>query len=298
MRCVHGLCGHVRSCAALRTVCPRAALNWLVPELNAGAGAGAGAGSGPRATRHTPRATRRHAPRPTPAPHRTAHLALRPHRICPVRWPNRVCDQPGACAVPAGRPAARTVRAELRADGRSRARGGARARPRQDGAPPSLRRSARSAEPGTPVGPAMLRRQGLARSPTPGPRTGPGTGCAPWAQRMCRTRVRFSPGGQRSGVLGCAGPARRGRRTKGHRTMTRPPRFPFGRAAPGAPDGLPHVVVVGAGFAGHAAARGLLRRLRGRARITVIDQQDHFVYLRCCPRSRSARSSPAGSRCR
>ncbi|MBN9733551.1 MULTISPECIES: FAD-dependent oxidoreductase [unclassified Pseudonocardia] len=65
--------------------------------------------------------------------------------------------------------------------------------------------------------------------------------------------------------------------------MTRPPRFPFGRAAPGAPDGLPHVVVVGAGFAGHAAAKGLIRRLRGRARITVIDQQDHFVYLPLLP---------------
>ncbi|MFE9320814.1 NAD(P)-binding protein [Nocardia sp. NPDC052278] len=51
------------------------------------------------------------------------------------------------------------------------------------------------------------------------------------------------------------------------------------RAAPAEP----HVVVVGAGFAGPAAARGLLRRLRGRARITVIDQRDHFVYLPLLP---------------
>src|SRR5690242_16898109 len=48
-------------------------------------------------------------------------------------------------------------------------------------------------------------------------------------------------------------------------------------------EDLPHVVVVGAGFAGHTAARGLLRRLRGRARITVIDQNDHFLYLPLLP---------------
>ncbi|WP_191295364.1 NAD(P)/FAD-dependent oxidoreductase [Lentzea cavernae] len=46
---------------------------------------------------------------------------------------------------------------------------------------------------------------------------------------------------------------------------------------------LPHVVVVGAGFAGHTAAKGLLRRLRGKARITVIDQLDHFLYLPLLP---------------
>jgi NADH dehydrogenase len=46
---------------------------------------------------------------------------------------------------------------------------------------------------------------------------------------------------------------------------------------------LPHVVVVGAGFAGHTAAKGLLRRLKGRARITVIDQNDHFLYLPLLP---------------
>lgn len=65
--------------------------------------------------------------------------------------------------------------------------------------------------------------------------------------------------------------------------MTATPRFlrRRGTARPGAH--LPHVVVVGAGFAGHTAARHLLRRLRGRARVTVIDQQDHFVYLPLLP---------------
>ena len=57
----------------------------------------------------------------------------------------------------------------------------------------------------------------------------------------------------------------------------------FRRPAP-VPDGdLPHVVVLGAGFAGHTAAKGLLRRLRGRARVTVIDQLDHFLYLPLLP---------------
>ncbi|MFR9800986.1 NAD(P)/FAD-dependent oxidoreductase [Pseudonocardia sp. RS010] len=52
---------------------------------------------------------------------------------------------------------------------------------------------------------------------------------------------------------------------------------------PAAGEDLPHVVVVGAGFAGHTAVRGLVRRLRGRARITVIDQNDHFLYLPLLP---------------
>jgi NADH dehydrogenase len=43
------------------------------------------------------------------------------------------------------------------------------------------------------------------------------------------------------------------------------------------------VVVVGAGFAGHTAAKGLLRKLRGRAQVTVIDQLDHFLYLPLLP---------------
>lgn len=46
---------------------------------------------------------------------------------------------------------------------------------------------------------------------------------------------------------------------------------------------LPRVVVVGAGFAGHTAARRLIRTLRGRARITVVDQLDHFLYLPLLP---------------
>ena len=54
------------------------------------------------------------------------------------------------------------------------------------------------------------------------------------------------------------------------------------RPVPGEEE-QPHIVVVGAGFAGHTAARGLLRRLRGRARLTVIDQKDHFLYLPLLP---------------
>ncbi|WP_312858321.1 NAD(P)/FAD-dependent oxidoreductase [Pseudonocardia pini] len=57
------------------------------------------------------------------------------------------------------------------------------------------------------------------------------------------------------------------------------------RRAPVPPPGadLPRVVVVGAGFAGHTAAKGLLRSLRGRAHVTVIDQLDHFLYLPLLP---------------
>jgi NADPH-dependent 2,4-dienoyl-CoA reductase/sulfur reductase-like enzyme len=36
------------------------------------------------------------------------------------------------------------------------------------------------------------------------------------------------------------------------------------------PATIPRVVVVGAGFAGHQAARGLLRRLGGRADVVVV----------------------------
>jgi NADH dehydrogenase len=52
---------------------------------------------------------------------------------------------------------------------------------------------------------------------------------------------------------------------------------------PGSGEDLPRVVVIGAGFAGHTAAKGLLRRLRGRARVIVIDQNDHFLYLPLLP---------------
>jgi NADH:quinone reductase (non-electrogenic) len=45
----------------------------------------------------------------------------------------------------------------------------------------------------------------------------------------------------------------------------------------------PRVVVVGAGFAGLSAARGLLRRLRGAAEVVVVDPRDHFLYLPLLP---------------
>ncbi len=40
----------------------------------------------------------------------------------------------------------------------------------------------------------------------------------------------------------------------------------------------PHVVIVGAGFAGHQAARRLTRLARGRARITIVNPTDYFLY--------------------
>jgi NADH dehydrogenase len=45
----------------------------------------------------------------------------------------------------------------------------------------------------------------------------------------------------------------------------------------------PHIVVVGAGFAGHEAARGLLRLARGRARITIVNPTDYFLYAPLLP---------------
>ena len=45
----------------------------------------------------------------------------------------------------------------------------------------------------------------------------------------------------------------------------------------------PRIVVVGAGFAGLTAARGLLRRLGDAAEVTVIDTKDHFLYLPLLP---------------
>jgi NADH dehydrogenase len=60
--------------------------------------------------------------------------------------------------------------------------------------------------------------------------------------------------------------------------------LPRRRPTAAAPDvDLPRIVVVGAGFAGHTAAKALLRRLRGRARVTVVDQLDHFLYLPLLP---------------
>jgi NADH dehydrogenase len=45
----------------------------------------------------------------------------------------------------------------------------------------------------------------------------------------------------------------------------------------------PHIVVVGAGFAGYETARRLARTARGRARITIINPTDYFLYVPLLP---------------
>ncbi|MEU1071114.1 MULTISPECIES: NAD(P)/FAD-dependent oxidoreductase [unclassified Streptomyces] len=45
----------------------------------------------------------------------------------------------------------------------------------------------------------------------------------------------------------------------------------------------PRILVVGAGFAGYQAARTLSRRMRGRARITLLNPTDYFLYLPLLP---------------
>ncbi|MET8438733.1 NAD(P)/FAD-dependent oxidoreductase [Streptomyces sp900116325] len=45
----------------------------------------------------------------------------------------------------------------------------------------------------------------------------------------------------------------------------------------------PRIVVVGAGFAGHQAARTLSQRLRGRAEIVLLNPTDYFLYLPLLP---------------
>ena len=45
----------------------------------------------------------------------------------------------------------------------------------------------------------------------------------------------------------------------------------------------PHIVVVGGGFAGFNAARKLARMSRGRARITLLNPTDYFLYLPLLP---------------
>ena len=45
----------------------------------------------------------------------------------------------------------------------------------------------------------------------------------------------------------------------------------------------PHVVVVGAGFAGHQAAHRLSRLARGRAEITIVNPTDYFLYAPLLP---------------
>ena len=46
----------------------------------------------------------------------------------------------------------------------------------------------------------------------------------------------------------------------------------------------PRVVVIGAGFAGHTAARGLLRRLGAAAEVVVVNATTTSSTCRCCPR--------------
>lgn len=46
----------------------------------------------------------------------------------------------------------------------------------------------------------------------------------------------------------------------------------------------PRIVIVGAGFAGHRAARTLARADRGRADITLLNPTDHFLYRPLLPR--------------
>ncbi|GIF05409.1 NAD(P)/FAD-dependent oxidoreductase [Actinoplanes siamensis] len=45
----------------------------------------------------------------------------------------------------------------------------------------------------------------------------------------------------------------------------------------------PRILIVGAGFAGHAAARRLLRIARGRAEIVLLNPTDYFLYLPLLP---------------
>ena len=45
----------------------------------------------------------------------------------------------------------------------------------------------------------------------------------------------------------------------------------------------PHIVVVGAGFAGHEAAHRLTKLARGRARISIVNPTDYFLYAPLLP---------------
>ncbi|HEY7009239.1 MAG TPA: NAD(P)/FAD-dependent oxidoreductase [Jatrophihabitantaceae bacterium] len=47
--------------------------------------------------------------------------------------------------------------------------------------------------------------------------------------------------------------------------------------------GSPRVVVIGGGFAGYYAARSLCRRLRGAARVIILNPTDYFLYLPLLP---------------
>ena len=81
-------------------------------------------------------------------------------------------------------------------------------------------------------------------------------------------------GGEQAGQHGHGGACRRAPSKSAVRAV--------GLAATVPPMG-PRIVVVGAGFAGLTAARGLLRRLGDAAEVTVIDTKDHFLYLPLLP---------------
>src|SRR2546430_10745604 len=46
---------------------------------------------------------------------------------------------------------------------------------------------------------------------------------------------------------------------------------------------MPRIVIVGAGFAGYAAARGMSRRVRGAAEVVLLNPTDYFLYLPLLP---------------
>ena len=45
----------------------------------------------------------------------------------------------------------------------------------------------------------------------------------------------------------------------------------------------PRIVIIGAGFAGHEAARTMARLARDRADITIVNPTDYFLYLPLLP---------------
>src|ERR1700733_98108 len=45
----------------------------------------------------------------------------------------------------------------------------------------------------------------------------------------------------------------------------------------------PRIVIIGAGFAGHTAARELIKLSRGQAEIVLINPTDYFLYLPLLP---------------
>src|SRR5919202_3821126 len=54
-------------------------------------------------------------------------------------------------------------------------------------------------------------------------------------------------------------------------------------AGPAQPGSRPRVVIVGGGFAGHSAARSLVKRVGDTAEIVLINPTDYFLYLPLLP---------------